>query len=88
MVFVSYMYWISAKRVYEFGEEVAGAVWDAWWNDCGWSEEVCSVKTREYFRWGGEEGAEAECEEVGGVAGGTEDVARNLEVAVAYLDKY
>ena len=46
-----------------------------------------TVEARKHFRWRREEVREPQGEEVGAVAGRGEDVTRDLEVAIADLDK-
>ncbi len=71
----------------ELGEDVGGSGGDGWWSDGGRAEQACAVEAREDLFTGAEEYAEAEGEEVWGVAGRGEDVMGNLEVAVANLDE-
>lgn len=78
---------VSAQEVQELGEDVCGSIWDAGRGD-GWrAEEAVAIEAREYLRRGCEKGAEAEGEEVGAVAWTREDIAGDLEVAVADLDE-
>jgi hypothetical protein len=77
---------IAAQQMEELGEDVAGAIGDAGRDDSRRSEETVAVQSGEDFAWGGEEGAEAECEEIGRVAWTGEDVAGDLKGAVADLD--
>lgn len=75
----------------DLGEDVAGAVWYEWRGDGGGSEESVAVQPGEEIggasaRVWGEEEAEAEGEEVGGVAWAGDDVAGDVEVAVPDLD--
>jgi len=78
---------VAAEQVEELGEDVGGAGGDGRGRDGGRAEEPCALQAGEDLAGRGEEGGEAEGEVVGGVAGGGEDVTRDLEVAVADLDE-
>lgn len=78
---------VAAEEVDELGEDVGGAVRDGWREDGGGPDEALAVEAGEEVLGVGEEDGEAEGEEVGCVAGVGEDVAGDLELAVADGDE-
>lgn len=83
MIRVSYMDWVAAQEVYEFGEGVSGAVGYGRGCDGWWTEHVLAIQAREDFSRFREEDAEAEGEVVWAVSRVGEEVAGDLEVAAA-----
>lgn len=78
---------VAAEEVQDLGEGVGGAVCDGGGQDGGRAEEAFTVEAREEVLWVREEDGKAEGEEVGGVARVCEDVAGDLELAVADGDE-
>jgi hypothetical protein len=78
---------IAAEDKEEVCEDVAGAMGHAGGYYGGRAEQAGAIEAREDLAGGGEEGGEAEGEEVWRVAGAGEDVAGNLEVAGTDLDE-
>lgn len=86
MGFIADVKGIAAQEVEDICEDVARSIGDAGRNDGRGTQEADALEAGEGLVRGGEEGAEAEGEEVGGVARSGEDVAGDLEVAVSDLD--
>ena len=74
---------VAAEELKDLGKGVGAAVGDRGGDDGGRAEEALAVETGEEVVGAGEEDGEAEGEEVGRVARAGEDVARDLELAVA-----
>lgn len=71
---------VAFQHADEVCEDVCVAIWDAWWEEGGRSEQTSLREAREDFRGCGEESVESEGEVVGFVAGrGREEVAGDLE---------
>lgn len=74
---------VAAEELEDLGEGVGAAVGDRGGDDGGRAEEALAVEAGEEVLRAGEEDGEAEGEEVGRVARAGEEVARDLELAVA-----
>lgn len=74
---------VAAEKLEDLGKGVGAAVGDRGGDDGGRAEEALAVEAGEEVVGAGEEDGEAEGEEVGRVARAGEEVARDLELAVA-----
>lgn len=87
MHLVAYMDGVSSEELDQIRKGVGAAVRDGGREDGGRTDEALALEAGEEVVGAGEEGGEAEGEEVGGVAGVAEDVAGDLEFAMADGDE-
>lgn len=78
---------IATEHVEEVGEDLRGAIRNAWGMDRWWAKETTGVKAREDVAGGREEDGEAEGEIIGSVAWAVEDIAGDVEVLTANFHK-
>ena len=83
MRFIADVDGVSLQEVEDFGKSLGGSGGDGRWEDGRGSDQALAVETWEQILRTGEEDGETEGEEVGRVAGRREDLARDLELAVA-----
>lgn len=79
---------VAPEETEDLCKGVGAAVGDGAGDDGGWADESIAVEAGEEVVGAGEESGEAEGEEVGGVARVGEEVAGDLEFAVADGDEY
>lgn len=87
MHLVAHVNGVSSEELDQIRKGVGAAVRDGGGEDGGRTDEALALEAGEEVVGAGEEGGEAEGEEVGGVAGVAEDVARDLEFAMADGDE-
>lgn len=87
MHLVAHMNGVSSEELDQIRKGIGAAVGDGGGEDRGRTDEAFALEAGEEVVGTGEEGSETEGEEVGGVAGVAEDVAGDLEFAMADGDE-
>lgn len=87
MVLVADMQRVAAQQMQKFGKDLCTAPWDIGWRYRWRAQQTPSIKSGKDLARRAEEDSKAETEEVGRVAGLREDVFRDLEMALAYLNE-